>query len=278
VYADYTIQFDIARQAMLAAAANSGCASGDSACWLGFRDSWISGGEVALQTYKGPDPSVFAQPSSTGIYRLNPDNPYQITDTINSYLNLDQNTSITYDIRTRFSFDGDEIPFIGGDYGSFTATLDATFVEEFTVTPDPTSDERVNMAGQLGRNEALQDGGSPRWKGSAGLRWAYGDHTARLTARYHHHVKDYNVPAFTCITTLSNASCRVDSMVVYDLFYQYRFQDLMGLQGETTLSLTVNNLFDNLPDPQESSITPFTSSLDRNNWGRYYNLRLQHTF
>jgi len=66
-------------------------------------------------------------------------------------------------------------------------------------------------------------------------------------------------------------------MATYDLFYQYRFQDLLGLSGETSISLTVNNLFDRLPDPQETAVTPYSASLDRI-WGRYYNVRFQHTF
>ena len=280
VYASFGIQSDIYRKAMIAFAQGAGCASGDSACYLGVRDNWLATGEPSFQTCMlgpGQTPASDCPATSRGFYRLNPDDPTELTDVVASYLNLDQNTSITYDIRARFTFDGEEIPFIGGDYGSFTANIDMTYVDEFTLTPDPTSSDRINVAGQLGRSEGLQDGGSPKWKGSAGLRWAYGNHIARLTGRYHHHVADLNVPSGSCISTLSNASCRVDSMSVFDLFYQYRIQDFLGMQGESSISLTVNNMFDRFPDPQETAVTPYSSSLDRN-WGRFYNLRFQHTF
>lgn len=280
LYANYDVQADIARSQMLTFAQGSSCTTGDSKCWLGVRQEWINNGEVALQTHKlgsGETPAVNVPNSSTGFYRLDPSDPTRLTDQVSSYLNIESNKSVTYDLRMRFSFDGNEIPFIGGDYGSFTANLNTTFVDEFTLTPDPTSSKQINVAGQLGRSEGLQDGGSPRWKGSAGLRWAYGNHTARLTGRYHHHVKDYNVPSFTCISTLSNAACRVDSMAVFDLFYQYRVQDFLGLPGESTISLTVNNIGDRFPDPQETAVTPYSASLDRN-WGRFYNIRFQHVF
>jgi len=283
LYIDIETQGDILRNAFLTAGESNGCANGDAACWMGFRDTWVTtgGGESQLSNYQlqpGEQPSVDAPNSTLGYWRLDPGDPTRITDTVNSYRNLESNTSVTYDVRTRFSFDADEIPFIGGDYGSFVATLDATFVDKFTLTPDPTDPGQVNVAGQLGRSEGLQDGGSPRWKGSAALRWAMGNQTARLTGRYHHHVADLNIPSGTCTSTLSNASCRVDSMATFSLFYQYRFQDLLGMSGETTLSMTVDNLFNRLPDPQQTSVTPYSASLDRNNWGRYYNLRLQHTF
>ena len=277
VYASLAIQEDIARPQYLAHLQNAGCATGDASCYLAARQSWITGGEVALQSFPlspGQNPAVDVPSGNTGLYR-NEDGV--LSDVVSSYLNLDQNTSISYDLKMRYSFDADEIPFIGGDYGSFTANLDATFVEEFTITPDPTSSERLNLAGQLGRNEGLQDGGAPRWKGSVGLRWALGNHTARLTARAFQHVKDIENNG-NCVTILSNADCEINSYATFDLFYQYRFQDLMGLQGETTVSLTVNNLFDRYPQALETFSTPYQASLVRNNFGRYYNVRFQHTF
>lgn len=279
VYANFNVQSDIYRNSYLTFLQGQSCGS-DAACWLNARLNWIQTGEPALQTANlapGQTPASDAPNNTTGFWRLDPDDPTILTDQVSSYLNLDQNTSVSYDLKMRYSFNAQNLPFIGGDWGSFVANLDATFVEEFTLTPDPTSSDRVNVAGQLGRNEGLQDGGSPRWKGSAGLRWAYGNHVARLVGRYHHHVKDYNVPSFTCITSLSNASCRVDSMTVFDLFYQYRVQDFLGIEGETTIALTVNNLFDRFPDPQETAVTPWSASLDRA-WGRFYNIRFQHTF
>lgn len=216
-------------------------------------------------------------PAEIGLYRIDSALPGEISHTISSRINADVAESLSYDLRIRYNFNAQDIPVIGGDYGNFTAVLDSTYYESWKLTPNPAiPDLRINLAGQYGRNEGLQDGGVPRWKGSASLRWNRSDHTLRFSGRYTHHMADLENSGF-CVSSLSNASCRVDSWVTYDLFYQYRLQEFFGIPGETTLAFTVNNLFDRFPDPMETATTPYASSIARI-WGRWYNFRIQHNF
>ena len=185
--------------------------------------------------------------------------------------------SESYDLRMRYDFDAADVPLIGADFGRFSAKLTATYYESWQVTPNPAiPDHRIDLAGQYGRNEALQDGGVPRWKGNASLRWSMGDHTLRVTGRYTHHMADLENSG-ACVSVLANASCRIDAWLTYDLFYALRLPGLPAMPGESTLAVTINNLLDRFPAAMESAVTPYAASVARI-WGRTYNFRVQYRF
>lgn len=280
VFASVSVQMDALRDDFLEFAQTAGANCGsDPDCWLAVRNDWTTNHEPGFNTWNiGPGilPQA-ATPSTLGIYRIDNTRPGEISHTVSSRINADVAESLSYDLRIRYSFNAQDIPVIGGDYGNFTTVLDSTYYESWKLTPNPAiPDQRINLAGQYGRNEGLQDGGVPRWKGSASLRWNMNDHTVRLSGRYTHHMADLENSG-RCVSALSNSSCRIDSWVVYDLFYQYRLQEFFGIPGETTLQVTINNLFDRFPDPMESAGTAYAASVARI-WGRYYNFRIQHNF
>ena len=278
VYADVSVQMDGLRDDFLefATAAGVNCGS-DARCWLAVRSEWTSRHEPAFNTFQlapGRLPQD-APPSTLGIYRIDDTRPGDISHTVSSRINADVAESTSYDLRIRYDFDASDIPLIGGAYGSFSTTLEATYYESWRVTPNPAIPEnRIDLAGQYGRNEALQDGGVPRWKGSASLRWSTNRHTLRLTGRYSHHMADLENSG-ACVSPLANASCRIDSWLTWDVFYAYDLPGIPAIPGQTTLALTVVNLLDRFPAPMESATTPYAASVARI-WGRTYNFRVQH--
>jgi len=278
VYASVAVQMDGLRDDFLEFARAAGAACGrDARCWLDVRDEWTSGHEPRFNTFEvGPGGlPQDAPPSTLGIYRIDDTRPGDISHTVSSNINADVAETTSYDLRLRYDFEAADVPLIGGEYGTFGTTLNATYYESWRVTPNPAiPDNRINIAGQYGRNEGLQDGGVPRWKGSVSLRWNLHDHTVRLSGRYTHHMADLENSG-ACVSPLANASCRIDSWATVDLFYAYRLPGVLGFPGQTTLAVTINNLFDRFPAPMQSATTPYAASVARI-WGRSYNFRVQH--
>ena len=279
-YAGLTVQMDALRDDFLDFAKNAGESCGiDPQCWLDVRDEWTSIHESQFNTFKiGPNQlPQDAPPSSLGIYRIDTSRPGAISHTVSSQINADVAESVSFDLRIRYAFDGNDLPLIGGDYGTFRTDLETTYYESWQLTPNPAiPSNRINIAGQYGRNEGLQDGGVPRWKSKASLRWQLSDHTLRLSGRYTHHMADL-ANSGECVSPLANASCQIDAWMTLDLFYAYRLSSVFGVPGETTLALTLNNLLNRFPSPMESTTTPYAASVARI-WGRSYNFRIQHHF
>ena len=280
VFADVSVQMDGLRDDFLAFARDAGADCGnDARCWFDVRDAWTSRREPGFNTYQLPPGGLpqDAPPSTLGIYRIDDTRPGEISHTVSSNINADIAESTSYDLRVRYAFDAADLPLVGGDYGAFVTTLAATHYASWRVTPNPAiPDNRIDLAGQYGRNEALQDGGVPRWKGNASLRWQMDRHTARLSLRYTHGMADLDNSG-ACVSPLANASCRVHAWSTCDLFYAYRLSDVLGLSGETTLAVTITNVLDRFPDPMEATTTPYAASVARI-WGRTYNFRAQHRF
>lgn len=278
VYADVAVQMDALRDDFLAFAVDAGTDCGnDAECWLNVRSEWTARHEPDFNTFRiGPGiRPQDAPPSTLGIYRIDDTRPGEISHTVSSRINADAAQSTSYDLRIRYEFDAHAIPGVKHGRGRLTSTLEATYYQSWKLTPNPAiPTNRIDIVGQYGRNEALQDGGVPRWKGSASLRWRMDRHTLRFTGRYTRHMDDLENSG-ACVSPLANASCRIDSWVVFDLFYACRLPRLRGIGGMTTLALTVNNLLDRFPDPMESATTPYAASVARI-WGRTYNVRVQH--
>ena len=280
VFASVAVQMDGLRENFLAFAREAGAGCGaDAPCWLDVRDAWTSRFEPTFNTFEVPPGGLpqDAPPSTLGLYRIDDTRPGEISHTISSYINADVATSDSYDLRLRYDFDAVDVPLVGADFGRFSAKLTATYYESWQVTPNPAiPDHRIDLAGQYGRNEALQDGGVPRWKGNASLRWSMGNHTLRVTGRYTHHMADLENSG-ACVSALANASCRIDAWLTYDLFYALRLPGLPAMPGESTLAVAINNLFDRFPAAMESAATPYAASVARI-WGRNYNFRVQYRF
>ncbi|MCY4012893.1 MAG: TonB-dependent receptor [Gammaproteobacteria bacterium] len=125
----------------------------------------------------------------------------------------------------RYRFDAADLPFIGGDYGSFEVSLSATQMLELSICRYGDTDGETALLerddGTFGRNpddrdhvyaEICVDGAgyrnngihyigaisdlvevlpaTPKWRANMGLRWFYDQHTAQLTVRWHDEVKD----------------------------------------------------------------------------------------
>lgn len=128
-------------------------------------------------------------------------------------------TSLIY--AARYRFDATDLPFIGGDYGSFEVSLSATQMLELSICRYGDTDGESSLNEDGSRNpddvdhvyaEVCVDGAgyrnngihyigsisdlvevlpaTPKWRANMGLRWFYDQHTAQLTVRWHDEVKD----------------------------------------------------------------------------------------
>ena len=121
----------------------------------------------------------------------------------------------------RYRFDATDLPFIGGDYGSFEVSLSATQMLDLSICRYGDTDGESALNEDGSRNAADQDHiyaeicvdgsgyrnngihyigaisdlvevlpATPKWRANMGLRWFYDQHTAQLTVRWHDEVKD----------------------------------------------------------------------------------------
>ena len=112
-------------------------------------------------------------------------------------------TSLIYGARYRF--DAENLPFVGGDYGSFLATLSATQMVEMSIvrftaeSGHPYGAIRVDGVGNRNNgvhyirnlNELYWSlPATPEWRVNLNLRWFYGDHIAQLGVRWHDELRD----------------------------------------------------------------------------------------
>jgi outer membrane receptor protein involved in Fe transport len=106
------------------------------------------------------------------------------------------------------------------------------------------------------------------------LTWLYQDHTTRLTARYHHHVSDLSLTGG--LQPLLNSRGKIPSALYVDLSYQYVWNEPFGIDGRTTLTAGISNVFSYRPPPIEDSggFDGFLSG--QGHLGRIWNLRIAH--
>ena len=121
----------------------------------------------------------------------------------------------------RYRFDATQLPFIGGDYGSFEVSLSATQMLELVICRYGDTDGESALNPDGSRNTADRDHvyaevcvdgagyrnngihyigtisdlvevlpATPEWRATAGLRWFYANHTAQLLVRWHDEVAD----------------------------------------------------------------------------------------
>lgn len=164
------------------------------------------------------------------------------------------------DFEVKYQFDAEEIPLIGGNYGSFNASFVGTYVDSFTykLTPaldevcpgdagSPVADRRIGVTPPCeaagNRNDTVPAiPPIPQWKINGRLAWSMGNHSATLLARYIDEVYedsgDPRNPDF------------IPSEWFFDLTYSYDFSGFMG-SDERTARLTIGgvNIFDTMPKP-----------------------------
>jgi outer membrane receptor protein involved in Fe transport len=228
------------------------------ACATQARNDWILGG---FETDRFTRDDFGGQP-------IGPVN-YVIAD----FVNLLTQEVTTYDLMTSYQWDANEMPLIGGDYGTFEVRVQATYMDEYTYQIDLASPP-VDGTGQ--RNDTgsgSQIPPLPEWRVNTGLTWAFNAHYARLLGRYHGSVDDKAVDGSI---RAENTRARINKAWYWDLYYAYAFQGLLGESSETQVSIGIQNVFNHDPLPIEDT-SGIDTNLD-NPLGRIYTLRLSHQF
>ena len=164
------------------------------------------------------------------------------------------------DFDARYRFEAEEIPVIGGDYGSFVASLTATYVQSFQYRLSPAVDATCpgdggkELADKLigeappceaagNRNDTVPEiPPIPEWKVNGRLNWSMGSHNATLLARYVGEVYedsgDNRNPDF------------LPSEVYFDATYSYTFAEIFGNDAhEAKITVGGINIFDTMPTP-----------------------------
>lgn len=121
------------------------------------------------------------------------------------------------------------------DWGnsSFIFDVGATFVEKFDVDTD--GDGITEFDGAGSRNQSNNFSTMPEVRANGGITWFSGNHTARVGVN---HIGSYDND--------QGNNTEINSWTVWDILYSYQFTGLIG-DGDTTLSVGVNNLFDEDP-------------------------------
>lgn len=146
-------------------------------------------------------------------------NGLTLSEVENPWVKQGEATTETVIYALNYRFDGDQIPWIGGDYGSFSLNLSATQMLESSLqrftsigcdTPgddglcpgdNPLAGIRVDGVGNRNATSFAGPGESlyaplaptPEWRINVGLRWLYGNHTAQLSGRWHDSITNLNV-------------------------------------------------------------------------------------
>jgi len=171
-----------------------------------------------------------------------------------------------YDVQTRYRFDATRIPLIGGNYGQFVVSVNATYNQDFIFQPGP-GEPLVNGVGD--RNDTLGRVPMPRLRMNGSLRWMYGNHTLRWSTTYHSEVDDLTS---TGGIPFANIDGKIDAQAISSVFYQYRLE---WLDSPTFISLSLYNVLNDRPKPltDSSGIDPVLSG--RSNLGRAWTFRIE---
>ena len=117
--------------------------------------------------------------------------------------------------------------------GSLILDVGATFLQNFDVDPDGDGTNEFDGAGS--RNQSNNFATMPEIRANGGATWFTGNHTARVGVN---HIGEYRND--------QGNDTLINSWTVWDAMYAYTFTGLIG-EGDTTLSVGVNNIFDEDP-------------------------------
>lgn len=144
------------------------------------------------------------------------------------------------DARVDYRFDGRQIPWFGGDYGSFAASVTASYVDQFDFRATPISPIE-HGAGNRNAGTTLAPP-LPRWRVNAKLGWMHRNNTAVLTGRFIHHISDDSVFNFFGLNP-----DKMPSRTTWDVQYTYRLDGLLMSGRVTRITVGAINLFETLP-------------------------------
>lgn len=249
----------------------------DAACRLAAVQSWIESGANNGEGEKGF--------GSARIVRGGGDNGLGLTLVDRPWVQQGEQETDTLIYAIFYSFDADEIPLIGGDYGAFAVNLSATQMLKMANTlwqagsPHPLAGITVDGVGFRNQDGSLNDGTgqsifatlppTPEWRVNVGLRWFKDNHTLQLSANWHDEIQDKNSAwevyrergllsqaqqaAYPpgeqpCAHEQTNRACNIDSRHYWNLSYSYRVPDLFSF-SEVHMNFAIRNLFDTFPDP-----------------------------
>jgi len=149
----------------------------------------------------------------------------QVRSVTSQFTNIGKVETSGIDINADYSMD------IGNGSLIFDAGL--TFVDSFDVDKD--GDGTTEFDGAGSRNQSNNFSTMPELRANAGATWFSGNHVARLGLN---HIGEYDND--------QGNNAPMDSWTVLDAMYAYTFNGLIG-DGDTTLSIGVNNLTDEEP-------------------------------
>jgi outer membrane receptor protein involved in Fe transport len=168
----------------------------------------------------------------------------------------------------------------GGDYGDFTAALDATYLIRYNndTAPGQPGDVIVHMAGHY--NNQSQYGNFTRWRGLGQLNWLNGPWNINYTARYIHKVTVGWADLREGLSAdpgagFEGTELHVPTQVYHNLAFGYNLAAY-----HTRLDVGVNNLADKQP-PLMYQNNVLNSNTDINTYeaiGRYFWGRVTITF
>jgi iron complex outermembrane receptor protein len=150
-------------------------------------------------------------------------------------------------------------------WGQFSVLSGATYIDEFLTKLDASASE-INLAGTF-RDEASEGlGGIPEWKGQFNLRWT----GERWRASYEMHF----VSSMEEVIPETTQTRDIDSWVVQDLQFAYKFDVLEGLRW----SLGVDNFMDK---SAPLAVSAFNDNIDGRTHelkGRFWYTKLSQRF
>lgn len=229
----------------------------------GTRTQWIDPSNKTSGQYE--DPRILRSVSG------------EIVEVLTSYVNAQTMLWRGLDFNASYRWDADEMPFIGGSYGSFELSLEGTYVDtyEYRLTANP--NERCPGSTLAPPCEAAGNRNDrtsvvppvPRLRTTGRLRWDYGNNAATLYSRYVGKVhEDSALSAFN--------RPDIDSLLTFDVQYSYHFEGLIGEGSGTTLTVGLINVFDDLIDPMVTLGGLETFLHDPR--GRVYYLKIDQSF
>ncbi len=140
----------------------------------------------------------------------------------NAWINQGEYRTRTLIAQGGYSFEGAEIPFIGGDYGNFNMSFSMTKMLELSLTRFAADSGHgyagLKVDGVGNRNATNFWAGSelgtplpptPEYRINLGLRWFTGPHTAQLSMRWHDSITDVS-PGYDEITEWTKCRLRPD--------------------------------------------------------------------
>ncbi|MDT8427569.1 MAG: TonB-dependent receptor [Pseudomonadales bacterium] len=158
-----------------------------------------------------------------------------------------------FDTAVSYQFEGSQLPFVNGDIGSFTAGLQATYVQEFDAQA---TEGGPTLKGAGRRNNATGFlPPTPRLRANARLNWTLNQHSVALIGRYTDGVKNPaseepfgGVSAFVLgLTGVTNPLPEeIASHTEWDLQYRISLDQFLG-DRRTDFEIGAINIFDSKP-------------------------------